>query len=302
MDTSEITTQPEPESGQRRGLMTGRAYDPVIVKKKAVEIKVELRPLDDDSTGPVARRRVPLATPVDAQPANDADLRVLERAVKSDDRAERDAVAVVKAKLRSTHLVNAQAAADAAAAWDREHGDYFRRLQRVLTSGELLRQAGDSSRDRINRLDGIVAGVLRSLNLLPGFPEQVEKAINNVTAASLVPKMTSRGEGYEADMMRSPGVTAVERLAATSSTEGVLRSLNESLESALVIVGEIAERIGQQQLTSTLERPITYAISPETQRMREALRPSPVLSRADNGGPPGNESDWNPLDYTPRRS
>jgi hypothetical protein len=137
------------------------------------------------------------------------------------------------------------------------------------------------------------------LNLLSGFPEQVAKAIGDITPDTLVPKMTNH-DGR--DQMLSPGITAVERLARTSTPEGVVKSLNESLEIARVIVGEIAERIGQQKLTSTLEQPVTYAISPETQRMREALRPSPVLSRADNGGPPGNESDWNPLDYTPRRT
>jgi len=253
------------------------------------------KPEDDDS-GPAARRAEPRPAP---DVAVDRDLDVLEGAVKHDDQAERDAVAATKAKLRATCLKNAQAAADAAAAWAAEHRDYFQRLERVLSSGELLRQAGNGSRDRINRLDGVVKQTLRSLNLLPAFPEQVEKAINDITANSLVPAMTNH-DGR--DQMCSPGITAVERLARTSTPEGILTSLNEKLAIVRTIVGEIAERIGQQKLTSTLEQPITYAISPETQRIREALRPSPVLSRADNGGPPGNESDWNPLDYTPRRS
>jgi hypothetical protein len=278
--------------------LSGKVIEPV---KRKPEIRVEL--LIDDDRGPAARRAEPRPAPVAStaqkQTDNDPNLVVLERAVKRDDQTERDAVAATKAKLRATCLKNAQAAADVVAAWAGEHREYFQRLERVLSSGELLRQAGNGSRDRLNKLDGVVKSVLRSLNLLSGFPAQVEKAIADVTAASLVPAMTSRGEGYEVDTMRSPGITRVERLAATSSAEGVLRSLNESLETARVIVGEIAERIGQQKLTSTLEQPVTYAISPETQSMREALRPSPVLSRADNGGPPGNESEWNPLDYTP---
>ena len=287
MSTTNEPVQDEP----RLSRLSGKVIEPV---KRKPEIRVEL--LIDDDSGPAARRAEPRPAP---DVAVDRDLDVLEGAVKHDDQAERDAVAATKAKLRATCLKNAQAAADAAAAWAAEHRDYFQRLERVLSSGELLRQAGNGSRDRINRLDGVVKQTLRSLNLLPAFPEQVEKAINDITANSLVPAMTNH-DGR--DQMCSPGITAVERLARTSTPEGILTSLNEKLAIVRTIVGEIAERIGQQKLTSTLEQPITYAISPETQRIREALRPSPVLSRADNGGPPGNESDWNPLDYTPRRS
>src|SRR5262249_9394996 len=154
-------------------------------KKPEIKVEVVLKNEFHDDEGPIARRAVPRATSV-AEPAHNVDLIVLERAVARDDRAERDAVEAAKKQLRSTCLANARAAAEAAAAWAVEHKAYFERLERVLSSGELLRQAGNSSRERINRLDGVVKQTLRSLNLLPGFPAQVEKAINDVTAASLV--------------------------------------------------------------------------------------------------------------------
>src|SRR5262249_53603188 len=122
---------------------------------------------DEFDSGPAARRAEPRPEPAPASASaadGDADLAVIEDAVRRDDRSDRQRLEDAKQFLRDTALKTAKDVARAAATWEQEHGQYFQRLSMALSSGELLRAAGDGSRDRLNRLDGIVTGTIQSLS------------------------------------------------------------------------------------------------------------------------------------------
>jgi hypothetical protein len=283
-----------PEAGPRRGLMTGRQYDPVVKKKDLppVEIKVTLLPHDDDS-GPAARRVEP--RPVAAEGPRvagtaDADLNIIEKAIKKDDAAERDALAALQRELRATVLKDVKATAQAVAEFQAEHGAFFARTQTALRSGELLVKAGNSSRDRLNRLDRLVGDVVRLFALASTQVYQVEKTINELSIDELQPAMTSAGGGRIHDGFAIPARTKVQRLASGFQREGVLRDLNEKLETSRIIVNELAARITQNEASGVVARGVVILDPAEIQR-RKDMSPSRASSgRANNGA-----VDWNPL-------
>jgi hypothetical protein len=284
MSTTNDPVQDEP----RVSRLSGKVIEPV---KRKPEIRVEL--LIDDDSGSAARRAEPRPAPAVAV---DHDLDVLERAVKRNDQAERDALAALQRELRATVLKDVKDTAKAVEAFQQEHGSFFARTQAALRSGELLVKAGQGSRERLARLDRLVADAMRLFG--NSMVSQIEKAISEISVEELAPKMTALDVGL--DGFAIPGRTRVQRLAAGFKREGVLRDLQEKLESARIIVAQLVERIAVNEAAAAkggeVSRGVRIYTPAEIDQMK-AMSPSRASSgnRIDNGGPPGNEDDWNPL-------
>jgi hypothetical protein len=276
--------------------LSGKKIEP-IRRKPEIQIEVVLKNEFHDAEGPIARRAVPREdAPADA---DDANLSVIERAVKRDDQAERAALAALQKELRATVLKDVKATAQAVAELKAEHGSFFARTSAALKSGELLTKAGVSSRERVNRLDRLVGDTMNLFGNSMVF--QVEKVINELSVDELKPTMTSAGGGRIHDGFAIPARTRVERLAAGFRREGVIRDLNGNLEVVKVIVAELAERIKLNEAAAAKGGAVakgTRIYTPQELDDMKAMSPSRASSgnRIDNGGPPGNEDDWDPLD------
>jgi len=170
--------------------LSGKAIEP-IRRKPEIKVEVVLKNECHDAEGPIARRAAPREdAPVEA---DDANLSVFERAVKRNDQAERDALAALQRELRATVLADVRETATAVGEFQAEHGAFFARTHAALCSGELLVKAGNSSRDRLNRLDRLVGDVVRLFALASTQVYQVEKTINELSIDELQPAMTSAG-------------------------------------------------------------------------------------------------------------
>jgi hypothetical protein len=267
--------------------LSGKKIEP-IRRKPEIKVEVVLKNQFHDEDGPIARRAEPRPAPAVAV---DHDLNVLERAAKHDDQAERDALAALQRGLRATVLKDVKDTAKAVEAFQQEHGSFFARTQAALRSGELLVKAGQGSRDRLARLDRLVADAMRLFG--NSMVSQIEKAISEISVEELAPRMTSLDVGR--DGFATPGRTRVQRLAAGFQREGVLRDLQEKLETSKIIVNELAERIKLNEASGAVAKGVRIYTPAELDQAR-AMSPSRASSgRIDNGGPPGSEDDWNPL-------
>ena len=125
---------------------------------------------------------------------------------------------------------------------------------------------------------------------------QVEKTINELSIDELQPAMTSAGGGRTQDGFAIPARTRVQRLASGFRREGVMKDLAEKLTIAQGIVAELAARIVQNEAAGATGRGVKI-LDPAAIDEARRLSPSRASSgnRIDNGGPPGNEDDWNPL-------
>jgi hypothetical protein len=281
--TPDVAVAQEQPDEPRVSRLSGKIIEP-IKRKPEIVVRMELRPDD----GPVAKRAEPRPAPAVAV---DHDLDVLERAVKHDDQAERDALSALQRELRATMLKDVEDTAKAVEAFQQEHGSFFARTQAALRSGELLVKAGQGSRDRLARLDRLVGDAVRLFG--NSMVSQIEKAISEISVEELAPRMTSLDVGR--DGFAIPGRTRIQRLAAGFQREGVLRDLNEKLESARIIVGELAARIAENEAAGLVAKGVRIYTPAEIDQAR-AMSPSRASSgRIDNGGPPGNEDDWDPL-------
>jgi hypothetical protein len=271
--------QPDEPRVSRLG---GKKIEP-IRRKPEIKVEVVLKNEFHDDNGPAARRAEPRPAPAVAV---DNDLDVLERAVKRDDQAERDALAALQKDLRATLLKDVKDTAKAVEAFQQEHGSFFARTQAALRSGELLVKAGQSSRERLARLDRLVVDAMRLFG--NSMVSQIEKAINEISVEELAPRMTALDVGR--DGFATPGRTRVQRLAAGFQREGVLRDLQEKLETSKIIVAELAERIAANQASGAVGKGVRIFTPKE---LDDAKRFSP--SRASSGRANNGATDWNPL-------
>jgi hypothetical protein len=290
--TENTTPAQEQPDEPRISRLSGKTIEP-IRRKPEIKVEVVLKNEFHDEDGPVARRVEPRPAPAVAV---DHDLDVLERAVKHDDQAERDALAVLQRELRATVLADVRETAQAIEEFQAQHGAFFARTAAALTSGELLVKAGNSSRDRLNRLDRLVGDAVRLFANARTQVYQVEKTINELSIDELQPAMTSAGGGRTHDGFAIPARTKIQRMAAGFKKDGVIRDLQEKLESARIIVAELAARIAANEASGEVAKGVRIYTPAEIDQAR-ALSPSRASSgnRIDNGGPPSNEDDWNPL-------
>jgi hypothetical protein len=299
----ELSHQPVPaEEGPRISRLTGKVIEPVK-KPPTITVSIELaeKPFIDTDGAPIARRAQPKPELITGG-ADDAHLGVLERGVQHDEAGERAELDRVRDQVREI-LKPVRETVDAVDEFSKANLGYLRRVAAVLANGQLLAAAGNGSRERISRLHGRVQGLLRVLNGASGIEGYVQKLINEVDGETAAPKQTSLSTGR--DGYRSPAITDAMRFAGQWRLDGVMRDLNEQMEVVRHIVKEISDRISERTVQGLLDNvgPKTELLSPETLERREAGRPTPrynfaVNSIDENGNP---SSDWNPLDYSPRR-
>jgi hypothetical protein len=291
--TENTTPAQEQPDEPRVSRLSGKKIEP-IRRKPEIQVEVLLKSEFHDAEGPIARRAAPReGAPVEA---DDANLAVIERAVKRDDQAERNALAALQKQLRATVLKDVKATAQAVAEFQAEHGSFFARTSAALKSGELLTKAGVSSRERVNRLDRLVGDAMNLFGNSMVF--QVEKVINELSVDELKPTMTSAGGGRTHDGFAIPARTRVERLAAGFRREGVMKDLAEKLTIAQGIVAELAQRIAANEASGAVTKGVKIYTPRELDDMK-AMSPSArsvghaVNSYDENGNP---SHDWSPYE------
>jgi len=293
-----MSTQPEVQPEVPRiSRLSGKEIHPVT-KRTPVEIKVTLLPregdgMDDDSTGLVARRAVPREAAPVAKPSS-AAVDALIAGTKADPNEDARRLTEAKALLKPVVDLAKSIIADVEA-FAAEQREYLLQVRQINFSRYLaLSRNNDRMAQRLNTIEHRVEESLRTINNVPVVLGDIPKKVASLHVADL--RLTV---GRDADNTVQIGVDAIRR-----TVQG-MAAIRQRLDESLDLIKRLVEELHQQSEANGWLKPtpegttFTDVVTPEEQRRREALRPSPVLSRADNGGPPGNESDWNPLDYTP---